>query len=164
MFASGNVRHDGPTASCDQNPLGRVLGSADLDRMWVHQPRRALHEIRPSSLEQALVDLVQARDLAVLVGQQRGPIERGFGRPSVTPRVLEIVREVGSIDEELLRNAPDIDTGATHAIHLGDRHPRAELARHSRRPHPAGSGANDEEVVVVFSHSCSPRNLGHGYG
>ena len=108
--------------------------------------------------------MVEAGDLSVLVCAQRGPIERRFSRPSITPRILEVVRKVRPVHKELLGDAPYVDAGPTHAIHLSDRHSRSEVARHPSRPHATRPRANDEKVVIVISHLGSPRNLGHRYG
>jgi hypothetical protein len=96
------------------------------------------------------VDAFEPRDLLVLVGDQRRPVECGLGdRPAKTGRILEFVGETRCIDEELLRNASTDDAGAADAILLGDHHPRAVAGGYSRRPHAARAGAYDEQVDVA---------------
>ena len=137
-------------------------------------------EPRPRPLDEAAVDPVQALDLAVLVGDEGGPVERrpGGGRPGcttrggrrsarpvpaarvVTPvpppaeagRVLEVFREMGGVDEELLRDAPHVYASPTEKALLRHRDPRAVAGRNARRAGPSRARADDEKVVVEAAH------------
>src|SRR5258706_13500137 len=91
-------------------------------------------DLDAGELQHALVDAVQARDLAVLVGEQRLPVEgRLADVPAVAGGDLEILAEMRGLGEQLLRDAADVDAGAAEQIRLADRDARpvagAEPAR-----------------------------------
>jgi hypothetical protein len=96
------------------------------------------------------VELVQAVDLAVLVGDQVGQSNAALSTSSRSlRRILEGVAEGAGIDEELLRDAAADDAGAADAVLLGDGDAGAVLGGDAGGAHPAGACADDEEVVVV---------------
>jgi hypothetical protein len=73
--------------------------------------------------EHALVHAVQARDLPVLVLQQRRPVETWLlHRPAVAARDLEVLAEMRGVGEQLLGDAADVDAGAAEAAVLGERY------------------------------------------
>ena len=99
--------------------------------------------------EDALVDAVQARDLAVLVGEQRRPVEaRLADAPAVGGSELEILAQVRRVGEQLLRDAADVDAGAAEAAGLGDRDLRAVAGGDAARAYAAGAAAYREKVVI----------------
>src|SRR5262249_50087088 len=106
--------------------------------------------------EAVAIHLREPRDLAVFVGDQRGPGKRGaLDRPAVAARVLEILGIVRRVGEELLRHAAADHAGAADAVVLGDRHLAAEMVRNAARADAAGPGTDDEEVVVEAAHGSS---------
>jgi hypothetical protein len=103
--------------------------------------------------QHALVDAVQPRDLAVLVPEQRRPVEARLGgrrteRPAVGARNLEILAEMRGVGEELLRDAADVDAGAAEAAGLGDRDLRAVAGGNAACAYAAGAASYREEVVI----------------
>ncbi len=77
----------------------------------------------PLALENALVDLLDAVDLAILVGDQRRPVEAdALGRPAEATRILKIVPEPRRINEELFRHAAADHAGAAEAVAFRDAH------------------------------------------
>jgi hypothetical protein len=101
--------------------------------------------------EHALVDAVQARDLAVLVGEQRLPVEARLARgPAVRRRDLEILAKVRRVGEQLLGDAADVDAGAAEAARLGDADARAVPGGDAACAYAARSASYGEEVEVVI--------------
>jgi len=87
-----------------------------------------------------LVDAVQARDLAVLVREERRPVEaRLAGAPAVGRGDVEVLAKVRGVGEELLWNAADVDAGAAKAAGLGDRDPGAVASADAARADSAGT-------------------------
>ncbi len=121
MLASRNGRHLRPRARGDEDVLRGNAAPVDLDRMRVHHRRAAAQNLYAGERQHALVHAVQACDLAVLVGDQRRPVEARLAHgPAVALRDLEVLAEVGRVREQLLRDAADVDAGAAEAIGLGD--------------------------------------------
>src|SRR5688572_360062 len=109
--------------------------------------RSPTHDLDPGELEDALVDAVEPRDLAVLVGEQRRPVEaRRAHAPAKIGRKREVFAEVRCVGEELFRDAADVDAGAAELVRLGDRHARAVPGADTAGTHAAGSAAYREEV------------------
>jgi hypothetical protein len=99
--------------------------------------------------QHALVHAVEARDLLVLVGDERRPIEAGFtDRPAKGARNLEVLAEMRRVGKELLRDAADVDARAAEAIGFGDRDLRAIARRDAADANAAGAASYGEEVVV----------------
>ncbi|MCY1360640.1 hypothetical protein D9M69_472750 [compost metagenome] len=125
--------------------------------MRVQQPRVAFQQGDAAVDQQVAVDAVETVDFAVLVGDQGGPVEIGLGEaPAESLGLLEVFGEMGTVDQQLLRHAADVDAGAAQVAALGDSHAGAEAGSKARRAHTAGTGTYDEEVEVV-SHGKSPK-------
>jgi hypothetical protein len=89
-------------------------------------------------------------DLPLLVRDQRSPIEAGaLHRPTESSSILELVREAGCVDEQLLRHAAPDDTGAADPVFLGENDLGAVGGRDARSPDAARAAADDEEVDVL---------------
>src|SRR5262249_54212468 len=105
----------------------------------------------------------EPRDLAILVGDQRGPVEaRLADAPAIAQSILEIVREARRINQEFLRHAAANDAGAADAILLRDHHARA-IARSDAGSTDAARASTDHEQVDVRHSdrvlSFEPRSL-----
>ena len=112
MLMARNIRDMRPAASGDQNALGAIGLAIDLHPMLVEQARMALEQAHAAAHQQFAIDTVEALDLAVLVGNQRRPAETGLaGRPAKALGMLELVGELGAVDQQLFRHAPDVDAG-----------------------------------------------------
>jgi hypothetical protein len=99
--------------------------------------------------QHAFVHAVQARDLAVLVLEQRRPVEARFPYgPAIAARDLEILAEMRGVGEQLLGDAADIDAGAAEAAVFGDRDFRAVACADAARADAARAAAYREEVVI----------------
>jgi hypothetical protein len=96
-----------------------------------------------------LVHAVQARDLAVLVPEQRLPVEaRLADRPAVRGSSPEILTEMRGVGEEFLGDAADVDAGAAEAAVLGDRDLGAVARGNAARAYAARAAADREKVVI----------------
>jgi hypothetical protein len=99
--------------------------------------------------QHAFIDRVEARDLAVLVPNKRGPVEaRLADGPAVAARNLEILAEMRGVGEQLLRDAADVDAGAAEAAVLGDRYSGAVARGHAAGTDAARAAADREKVVI----------------
>ena len=99
------------------------------------------------------VDARQAGDLDVLCLQEGRPVElRIVEGPAVALGDLQRMTDLGGHDHELLGHAASHDAGAADTVFLSDGDLLAAQRRQPRRPHPARTGADDKEVVVVLGH------------
>ena len=150
-FVAGDVRLLRPGAGGDENVLGGDGFAVDFD--FVSSTDKSfLPKNRNAGVHQgALVDAVQPVDLAVLVGEQPGPVEGRRGdAPAEVGGVLKVVAEVGGVGKQLLRDAADVDAGAAKAARLGDCDARAQVAAEAARANAARTAAYGEKIVVVL--------------
>src|SRR5690606_35896699 len=99
---------------------------------------------------------VEALDLAILVGDQRRPIEScALDGPAEATGVGEFFGEVRAIDQQLLRHTANVDAGAAQIAALRHGHAGAEIGGKTCRTHTAGTGTYDEEVEVVSHRRIS---------
>ena len=91
----------------------------------------------------------QSKDAADGPAARRG---RCGAPPPESRRVLEVLREVRGVHEELLRDAPDVDAGAAEEAFLGHRDAGAVAGRDAGRPGPSGPCPDDEEIEVEVAH------------
>src|SRR5665213_4492897 len=97
----------------DQNIFGREALVAHLDRMRIDNPCAASEDLYAGIDQQILIDSVEASDLGVLVGDQFVPVEAAIAkRPTKTRGIMECFAEFGSVHEDLLRDAADVDASA----------------------------------------------------
>jgi hypothetical protein len=107
------------------------------------------HDLHPRLRQHLLVDAVQARDLAVLVGEQRRPVEaRLTDGPAEALGDLEVLAEMRGVGEQLLGDAADVDAGTAEAAVLGDRYLGAVGGRDTTGTDSAGAPADREEIKV----------------
>jgi hypothetical protein len=103
-----------------------------------------------------LVDAVEPRDLLVLVGEQRRPVEfRLADRPAEGARDLEVLAEMRGVGKQLLRDAADVDAGAAEAVGFRNRDLRAERRGNAAGANAAGAASYGEEVVIELQGYCS---------
>ena len=91
------------------------------------------------AVEDVGVDALEPLDLGEHVVAQGRPVELAARRPSSrSGRVLQILGEMGAVDEQLLRHAAADHAGAADLIFLGDgdraRHAPPRPAPRARRP------------------------------
>src|SRR5690606_9634079 len=150
VLATGNVRNLRPAAGGDENALGPVALAIDLDGMAIDDARMAFEQADATVGQQIAVDAVEALDLAVLVGDQRRPVEVRFAqRPAETCGLLEVLGEMRTVHQQFLRYAADVDAGAAQIATLGDRDAGTKASGEARRTYAAGTGADHEQIEVV---------------
>jgi hypothetical protein len=100
--------------------------------------------------QHVFVYAVQARNFAVLVLEQRRPVEARLAaqRPAVAARDLEILAKMRGVGEQLLRDAADVDAGAAEAAVFGDGDFRAVGGRDTACTDSAGAAAYREKIVI----------------
>ncbi len=120
-------------------------------RIGEHGP--AFDDLHAGLAERRAIGRFEPRDLAILVGDQRRPIERGLRHgPAEAGGILEFAAEARRIDQKLFRHAAADDAGAAEAIFLGDHDARAMLGGDARGAHAARTAADDEKIDVVIGH------------
>ncbi len=89
----------------------------------------------------------------ILVGDQGRPVERRcwYG-PAEAGGVLDLVMDVGRIDQEFFRNAAADHAGASHPVFFGDQDPRAMAGGDPGGTHSARTSPDDEQIDVELSH------------
>ena len=112
--------------------------------------RRALGEdLDLVAVEDVGVDALEPLDLGQHIVAQGRPVELAAADlPAEAARVLQILGEMGAVDEQLLGHAAADHAGAADPIFLGDRDPGAMRGGDPRRAHAARAGADHEQVIV----------------
>ena len=123
--------------------------------MRIQQPRTGLVQLRLGRIQALDVESIQPIDLAVLVGDQRGPVEPRLHGPAETDRIFEIAGVMPGIGHQLLGNATADDAGAADTVGFGDANLGAISGSNARRPHTARTGADNVEIVVEGRHYLS---------
>jgi hypothetical protein len=124
--------------------------------MGIYHVCPTTENLHPGLLQHVLVDAVEARDLPVLVRQQRRPIEGRFADgPAEGARDGEILAEVRGVGEELLGDAADVDAGAAEAVRLGDRDARAIARRDPAGANATRASPDGEEVVIELQRGAA---------
>ena len=106
----------------------------------------------------------EPRDLLVLVGDQRRPVERRLRHgPAEARGILELAGKARGVDQELLRHAAADHAGAADAIFLGD-HRRARRSRAAMRaartppePAPMTNRSTSKSPSERCRHRSCPR-------
>ena len=159
VFDAGNVGHKRPAAGGDEDGFGCHLAGLGLDAHRVRPGERGAghNELGARCLQVADIDGVEAVDLAVLGRDQGRPVEFAVADgPAVPFGRLKIRGKMAGIDKELLGHAAANDASAADAVFLGDGDPGAVPGGDPACAHPARTGADDEKVVVEFSHGVCP--------
>ncbi|MNF72792.1 hypothetical protein D3C84_547750 [compost metagenome] len=159
MLVPRNLRNLRPAAGRDQNiPGGKAL-AIDLDLMRIDDLRVPLMQGHAAVDQQVAINAIEAIDLAVLVGDQRRPVElRLIQAPAKTGSLLEVFGEVRTVDQQFFRHTADVHTGPAQIAAFGHGHFRTEPGGKPRSPHTAGTGANHIKVKIV-GHFQSPRQV-----
>ncbi|MNR06225.1 hypothetical protein D3C85_1222880 [compost metagenome] len=150
MLAPRNLRDLRPATGGDQNGFGGKPLAVDLDRMRVQQLGMAFVQGHAAVDQQVAVDAIQAIDLAVLVGDQRRPVEVGLvQRPAKAPGLFEVFGKMRAVHQQLLGNAAHVDAGPPQITALGHGHFCTEARSKARRTYTTGTGANHIKVKIV---------------
>ncbi len=144
-------------AGRDQDMAGaHAIAIRQLHGVRIDEHGAAFDDLDAGFAERRAIGRFEPRDLAILVGDQRRPVERGLRhRPAEAGGVLEFAAKARRIDQKLLRHAAADDAGAAEAIFLGDHDARAMLGGDARGAHAARSASDDEKIDVVIGHDHS---------
>jgi hypothetical protein len=157
----GNVGQRRPAPGGHQHVLGGEAAAVHRDGVGVLENGVSLDALDPRVVQDPGVDAVQTRNLRVLVLDERLPaVALRAHRPAESAGVLEVVAVMGRVHQQLLRNAPHVDTGAAEIALLGHRNPGPVARGDTAGPNAARAGAEGEQVVVVARHR-SLRASGH---
>src|SRR5580704_4452398 len=100
---------------------------------------------------------MQPVELLVLRGDQTRPVEAALAEaPAEAGGILEAIRELGAVDQELLRHAAAQHAGAANANGFRNPHLGAVGARPPRARHTARARADGEEIEIIPGHVPSP--------
>src|SRR5690606_15225710 len=136
-------------AGCDENRLSTDFSLADANTVWARHDGTFVQYLDALILQRLSVQAADPSDLREHVVTQRAPIESGLvDVPAEASGVLEILGEMRSIDEQLLRYAAADDARAADAVFLRDGDLGAVSGRDARRAHATRTGADDEQIVV----------------
>ncbi len=154
MLDAGDLRHLRPAAGRDQDMLGGDRAGPDLEPVRADDGRVRLDDLDLRLAQHLDVDAVEPVELAVLGRDQLLPVElRAADVPAIAARVLELFVEMHAVDQQLLRDTAAQHAGAADAHRFRDGDARAIGRGATRRGDTAGAGADDEIVVVEFSHN-----------
>ncbi len=149
MFLARNVRHLGPAARGHQDVGGAVGLAVDFDRVRVLDAGMPFQQRHAAVDQQVAVDAIETLDFTILVGDQGGPVERGFaGVPAEAPGLFEVFAEMGAVDQQLLGHASHVHAGAAQVAAFRHRHARPETGRETRRAHAARPRADHKQVEI----------------
>ena len=144
-------------AGGNQDVLGAHGIGADTDGVGVFQGRVAGKQLRPGVADHLVVDALQAPELPLLGLDQDRPVEMPpLNGPAIGGGILEIVGEVGREDIELLGHAAAMHAGAAHGPFLDQARALALGGGKACRAHPAGTGADGEQIEVKIWHGAFP--------
>ena len=158
MLMAGATRDGGMRADRDQDALGGLLRAVGQPHaVGTGDDGALVDDLDAVAFQRLLIGAVQAIDFGQDIVAQGRPGEFAFARhlPAEAARVLQILGEMRTVDEQLLRHTAANDAGAADAIFLGHRHARAMRRRHARGTRAPGPCANDEQVIVILSHGVS---------
>ena len=135
------------------------LAGTEPKRMGVLEHRAGLDNARAGFFHIGHIGRLKPGDLPVLVGDQGQPVEgRGRYGPAEARRILDLVMDMGRIDQQLFRHAPADHAGAAHPVLLGDHDPCAVVGCDPGRSNAARPSADNEQIGIELGH-VSP-----GYG
>src|SRR5947209_16136024 len=141
MLDAGDVRHRRVRAGGDQDLVGGVSPTVDLDRVRINQHAPALDQLDPAVLQHVAIDLREALDLAVFGVDQRGPVKARYRhRPAKSGGIGKGIGKLRAIDEQLFRDAAADDASAADPALFADRYPRAIAAGAPRASDAARPG------------------------
>ena len=162
MLDAGNFRQAGPAAGGDQDFIrcDGAIFRRQINCMRIAQFRPRMNNIRARIVQPALVQGAEARNLLILVGDKRWPIEAAFADlPAKTGGVFEILAEMAGVYEQFLRHTAPNDAGAAITEFLGNANLDAPSRRHAPCAHAPRPAADYEQIKIIFCHGDAPLNI-----
>ncbi len=141
-------------AGGDENVLcGNGLPTRKLQIVRAGKRSALVEDLDVMIFERIGIDPVEPVDIAQHHVAQRNPVERRLlYMPSELLGVLEVLGKVRTVDEHFLGHAATDHAGAADPELLRHGDPGAMSGRDPAGAHSARSGADGEQVVVVFGH------------
>ena len=149
MLHARNIGQAGRSARCNQDMAGMDGLAVHQHAMRPRERRTAMDKGNACAGQHAAVDTVQALDFAVLVGNQRGPVEaRLLQLPAKAPGLLGQLAEVRGMAEQLLGDAAHVDAGTAQLGSLHHSHTGPQAGSHTAGAHAARATAYDQKIVI----------------
>ena len=140
-----------------KNALGSQDTITDRYRIGPGQFRPAGDQVGTRIFQQPPVNRFKPVQFGVLCRNQLRPVMPvNTDLPAVTGRISGISRKGRSIHQQLFRHATTDDAGPAGAIPLNHRDARTMTGRHAGRAYTAGTGANDNQIIIIFHDECFP--------
>ena len=160
VFMACQFQHRvGSASHGNQNGLGGHLLAARLDPHGVgaRHHHTGIDHFRIVRFKPLAVDAFKARDLLILVGDQRCPVESRFtDRPAIARRILDQLGVLRGIDHQLLGNTAANNAGTAKPALFRHRHLLAKRSGNTPCPHATRAAADNKKVIVELRH-CLPQ-------
>src|SRR5262245_45441477 len=156
MADAGDLGQDRTPAGRDQDEARSQAAVARLhdQSMAVDQFGATQHGLHARLLKQRAIDAFKPRDLVILVGNQRGPMQRrGWAAPARADRILEIIAKAAGIHQQLFGNTAANDAGPAEPVFLRKGDLGAMTRGHAGGAHAARSTTHHEQIVIVPIHA-----------
>src|SRR5580658_8296119 len=159
QFGAGNGWALGVAAGGDDDLFRGDSFASDVQCVRVDEGGAGVEDRRTGVVQEAAVDAFETGDLAVLGGDQFGPVVRAFfDGPAEAGGVVGPGAVFAGLDEEFFRDAADVDAGAAPEAFLGDAYLGAVAGGDAGATNPGRAAANDEKIKVhVGRSSCQRR-------
>lgn len=127
MLSAGDLEARRAASSGENDVLAlheaRLLAGRDAHRVLVDKRAKARDAVDLELVHAALVDAVEALDVAVAVALERGPVEaRALDGDAEVVRLVDRVHGVRRVEHHLLRHAAHVHAGAAVPRALDERH------------------------------------------
>src|SRR5262249_14406261 len=159
VLKTGNARsHMRPRAGRNQNRFcPHARAGREANSMCVLENGTGFHQSDLVALKRGDVRGFEPCNLAVLVGNQRGPMERWIRHcPAVASCIFKFVGKSRRVDQKLFRNTTAYNACPTNPIFLGDHNAGAMTGGDPRGTHASGTCPNNEKIDVVVRHQSLP--------
>ena len=123
------------------------------NRVRVEERGASFDDLDARSRQGGAVSGFEPGDLAVLVGDQRGPVERcAWQRPAKACGIFEFGMKARGVDQKLLGHTAADHTGAAEPVFLGEHDARPMLGGNPGGANAAGPASDHEKVDVSLGH------------
>ena len=126
------------------------MATRKADQVWPGDGRAFMKQRDFIIGEGIAVKSLKPINLRCDIVTQCRPIERrAFGIPAKAFGIGQILGKMRSVNEHFFWHTAANDTGAANAVFLGHCNARAVPRRNARRPHAAGTSADNEQIIIV---------------
>src|SRR5690242_6017635 len=128
-------------------PIGK------FNRVRVDKYGAAFDDLDAGFCQSGAVSGFEPRDLTILVGDQRRPVERCMRhRPAEARGIFEFAMKPRGVDQKLLWHAAADHAGAAEPVFLGDHDARSVISGNASGAHAARPAADHEEIDIILGH------------